>query len=146
MNTGRNFGQDCASHPATWFGHAVTTGRSCRRTTARVWRSAQTPSRGVQVWKRPFATRRAITPASLGSLWVGELSARLRNDGARGGQIRNVDQRITREPAVTTTRWQRVPGLGPVFAAGLLAEIQTFPSDDQLAQFAGLTWRDSLDH
>ena len=58
-------------------------------------------------------------------------------------QIHAVDQRIAREPAVTTTRWQTVPGIGPVFAAGLLAEIGAigaFPSDDPRAQFAGLTW------
>ena len=58
-------------------------------------------------------------------------------------QIHAVDQRIAREPAVTTTRWQTVPGIGPVFAAGLLAEIGAigaFPSDDPRAPCAGLTW------
>ena len=61
----------------------------------------------------------------------------------RTQQIHAVDQRIAREPAVITTRLQTVPGIGPVFAAGLLAEIGdlgAFPSDDPRAQFAGLTW------
>ena len=56
-------------------------------------------------------------------------------------QIHAVDQRIAREPAVTTTRLQTVPGLGPVFAAGLLAEIGEiglFPSDDPRAPCTGL--------
>lgn len=37
-----------------------------------------------------------------------------------------------------------IPGVGPVYAAGMLAEIadiHQFHSDDQLAKFAGLTWR-----
>jgi len=37
-----------------------------------------------------------------------------------------------------------VPGLGPVFCAGLIAEIgdiRRFPNDSALAKFAGLTWR-----
>ncbi len=58
-------------------------------------------------------------------------------------QTHAVDQRIAREPTVTTTRLRTVPGIGPVFAAGLLAEtgdISAFPADDQLAQFTGLTW------
>ncbi len=61
---------------------------------------------------------------------------------SRTGQIRTVDQRIAREPAVTTTRLRTVPDLGPVFAAGLLAELGNsgaFPSDDPRAPFAGLT-------
>ncbi len=59
------------------------------------------------------------------------------------GQIRTGDQRIAHESAGTTTRLRTVPGIGPVFAAGILAEIGDlgrFRSDDQLAQFAGLTW------
>jgi transposase len=58
-------------------------------------------------------------------------------------QIKAVDRRIAHEPAARTNRLLTVPGLGPVFAAGILAEIgdiSYFPDDDQLAQFAGLTW------
>lgn len=39
---------------------------------------------------------------------------------------------------------QSIPGVGPVFAAGILAEIgdiSAFHSDDALAKYAGLTWR-----
>ena len=39
-----------------------------------------------------------------------------------------------------------IPGIGPVYAAGLLAEIgeiDQFPNDAALAKYAGLTWRKS---
>ena len=39
-----------------------------------------------------------------------------------------------------------IPGVGPVYAAGLLAElgaIENFSSDDALAKYAGLTWRET---
>jgi len=58
-------------------------------------------------------------------------------------QIQAVDRRIAREPAARTKRLRTVPGIGPVFAAGILAEIGDitgFADDDQVAQFAGLTW------
>jgi len=63
-------------------------------------------------------------------------------------QIRTVDRRIAREPAARNNRLLTISGIGPVFAAGIVAEIgdiSVFPDDDQLAQFAGLTWppRDS---
>jgi len=57
-------------------------------------------------------------------------------------QIKVVDRRIAHEPDARTTRLLTVPGLGPVFAAGILAEIgdiTDFPDDNQLAPFAGLT-------
>lgn len=60
------------------------------------------------------------------------------------GQIQRVDRVITQEmrafPQILTT----VPGIGPVYAAGLLAEIgdvHRFPDDNALAKYAGLTWR-----
>ena len=58
-------------------------------------------------------------------------------------QLTQVEQRIAREPGARDNRLLTVPGIGPVFAAGILAEvgdIRAFPDDDQLAQFAGLTW------
>jgi transposase len=57
-------------------------------------------------------------------------------------QIRVVDRQIAHEPAARTNRLLTVPGLGPVFRAGILAEIGDitfFLHDDLLAQFAGLT-------
>lgn len=54
-----------------------------------------------------------------------------------------------------TVRWlhpeaytvlRSIPGVGPVYAAGLLAElgaIENFSSDNALAKYAGLTWRET---
>jgi hypothetical protein len=61
-------------------------------------------------------------------------------------QLREVDKTIARElealpPERRTIRL--VPGLGPVWTAGLVAEIgdiQRFPNDAALAQYAGLVW------
>ncbi len=58
-------------------------------------------------------------------------------------QLKAVDTRIAREPAARDNRLRTIPGIGPVFAAGILAEIgdiTLFLDDNQLAQFAGLTW------
>lgn len=59
-------------------------------------------------------------------------------------QIKRVDGAIEKEvkafPVILTT----VPGIGPVYAAGILAEIgdiHRFPSDNALAKYIGLTWR-----
>ena len=57
--------------------------------------------------------------------------------------LKAVDTRIAREPAARNHRLRSLPGIGPVFAAGILAEIgdiTLFPDDDQLAPCAGLTW------
>ncbi len=48
---------------------------------------------------------------------------------------------------LNTTEYQSlasIPGIGPVLASGILAEIGTitsFRSNDALAKYAGLTWR-----
>ncbi len=58
-------------------------------------------------------------------------------------QLKAVDARIAREPLARTNRLLTVPGIGPVYGAGIVAEIPDiawFPDDDHLAQFAGLTW------
>jgi transposase len=60
-------------------------------------------------------------------------------------QVRALDKAIAKElgevPAQTLGT---IPGLGPVFTAGIVAEIgdiRRFRDDDALAKFAGLTWR-----
>ena len=59
-------------------------------------------------------------------------------------QIRRIDRAITQEvkafPAILTS----IPGVGAVYAAGIVAEIgdiHRFPTDNALAKYAGLTWR-----
>ena len=48
------------------------------------------------------------------------------------------------ESAAFTHAVTSIPGIGPVYGAGIVAEIgpiQRFASDDALAKYAGLTWR-----
>jgi transposase len=62
-------------------------------------------------------------------------------------QIAAVDRAITKELAAfksDATVLLSVPGLGPVFAAGIIAETQDihrFASDSALAKFASIVWR-----
>ncbi len=58
-------------------------------------------------------------------------------------QLSSLDRRIAREMAGFPNTLQSVPGLGPVYAAGLVAEIagvERFANDSALAKYAGLWW------
>ena len=58
-------------------------------------------------------------------------------------QVKVAERRIAQEPVARNHRLVSVPGYGPVYGAETLAEIgdiQYFATDDNLAQFAGLTW------
>jgi transposase len=60
------------------------------------------------------------------------------------GQLRAVDQTIARELRAIPQTLASVPGLGPVWTAGLVAEIggiQRFADEAALAQYAGLVWK-----
>lgn len=74
------------------------------------------------------------------------LGACLTNLKTLARQLQEVDAAIARElKAIPLAACLlSVPGLGPVYVAGLLAEIQDihrFPDHAALAKFAGLTWR-----
>ena len=63
-------------------------------------------------------------------------------------EIKTIDKAITKAiKGINTTEYQSlisIPGIGPVLASGILAEIGTitsFGSHDALAKYAGLTWR-----
>lgn len=59
-------------------------------------------------------------------------------------EIKSVSREITHEMGGFDTPLLSVPGIGPVFAAGLMAEIgdiRNFSDETKLAKFAGLTWR-----
>jgi len=63
-------------------------------------------------------------------------------------EIKGIDKTSEKTiKAINTIEYQSlisIPGIGPVFASGMLAEIGTitsFPSHDALAEYAGLTWR-----
>lgn len=58
-------------------------------------------------------------------------------------QLRAVDKTIAQELKAIPQTLSSVPGLGPVWTAGLVAEsgaIQRFADDAALAQYAGLVW------
>lgn len=59
-------------------------------------------------------------------------------------QLKAVDTTIARELAPIAQTLSSVPGLGPVWTAGLVAEIGEigrFPDEAALAQYAGLVWK-----
>jgi transposase len=58
-------------------------------------------------------------------------------------QLKPLDRRIGKELERFPNTLLSVPGIGPVYAAGLVAEIgdvTRFPDDDALAKYAGLWW------
>ncbi len=59
------------------------------------------------------------------------------------GQVRKLDRLIVRELEAIPQTLTTVPGIGPVLASGIVAEIgdiKRFASQAALAQYAGLTW------
>ncbi len=59
-------------------------------------------------------------------------------------QIRVLETEIADRMEAIPGKLQTIPGMGPVFEAGIISEIgpiDRFHSDDELARFAGLTWR-----
>ena len=63
-------------------------------------------------------------------------------------EIKTIDKAIEKAiKGINTTEYQSltsIPGIGPVLASGILAEIgsiTSFDSNDALAKYAGLTWR-----
>ncbi len=59
-------------------------------------------------------------------------------------QLKKLDRLIAREAQAFPNTLQSIPGIGPVYSAGILAEvgdIQRFRDHNALAKFAGLTWR-----
>jgi len=59
-------------------------------------------------------------------------------------QLKKLDQVIAREVQAIPNTLRSIPGIGPVYEAGILAEIgdvHRFKDHNALAKFAGLTWR-----
>ncbi len=72
------------------------------------------------------------------------LSTTLENIRTLSGQVKKIDPAIEREVRRFPNPLSSIPGLGPVFVAGILAEIQDirrFPDQSATAKFAGLVWR-----
>lgn len=59
-------------------------------------------------------------------------------------QVKELDKAIKRIMAGITNTLQSIPGIGPVFAAGIIAEIgqiERFEDEKKVAKYAGLYWR-----
>lgn len=59
-------------------------------------------------------------------------------------QIKEIDKAITRIMAGVTQTLDSIPGIGPVFSAGIIAEIgqiSRFGDESKVAKYAGLYWR-----
>jgi transposase len=73
------------------------------------------------------------------------LSSSLATIRTLGAQLRPVDRAIAAElQAVPRQTVDTIPGLGPVFTAGIVAElgdVRRFEDEESVAKFAGLTWR-----
>jgi transposase len=72
------------------------------------------------------------------------LSATLENIRTLSQQVKKVDRAIEREVQKFPNPLSSIPGVGPVFVAGIMAEIQDihrFYAQSSLAKFAGLFWR-----
>ncbi len=71
------------------------------------------------------------------------LSTLWNNIQALRKSLREIDHAIEEASKAFPSTLSSVPGLGPVFSAGILAEvwdIRRFPAHPQLAQFAGISW------
>ena len=72
------------------------------------------------------------------------LASILQNIRALSVSLKEVDTAIAKEFAAFPNTLQSVKGIGPVYAAGIFAElgdIKRFGSQAKVAKFAGLTWR-----
>lgn len=71
------------------------------------------------------------------------LSTTWNNIRALRNSLKEIDQAIEKAFHAFPCTLSSIPGFGPVYSAGILAEIQEirrFPAHPQLAQFAGITW------
>jgi transposase len=71
------------------------------------------------------------------------LSTTMANIRSLTVQLKGLDKTIAAELQAIPQTLDSVPGLGPVWRAGLIAElgdVSRFADDDAIAQFAGLTW------
>ena len=71
------------------------------------------------------------------------LSTTMANIRSLTAQLKALDKTIAAELAAIPQTLDSVPGLGPVWSAGLIAvlgDVSCFADDDAIALFAGLTW------
>jgi hypothetical protein len=72
------------------------------------------------------------------------LASTLQNIKALSASLKEVNEAIAKEFAAFPNTLESVKGIGPVYAAGIFAElgdVKRFGSQAKIAKFAGLTWR-----
>lgn len=72
------------------------------------------------------------------------LSISITSIKALDAQIKEFDKAIAAQMKLLPNILTSIPGIGPVFSAGIMAEIgdvNRFPSQSQLAKYAGLAWK-----
>lgn len=100
------------------------------------------PQKVVQKLKQVARESYRIRPALAKSVHL-VLSLSYKNIQTLTDTLKKLDDAIAKELAGFTTTLQTIPGIGPVYAAGILAEIgdiRYFPGHPQLAKYAGLIW------
>ena len=84
-----------------------------------------------------------IRPALAESVGI-VLDTTMQNIRTLQKSLKEVDKAIEKAFAAFPNTLQSIPGLGPVYSAGIYAEIgniNRFATDAQIAKFAGLTWK-----
>lgn len=101
------------------------------------------PGKIAEALKKVARESYRIRPALAGSVNL-ILAMSLRSIKALSASLKEVDGAVADEFKAFPNTLLSVPGLGPVYSAGILSEIgniKSFSSQDKLAKFAGLTWR-----
>jgi len=100
------------------------------------------PQEVVEKLKKVARESYRIRPALAQSVHL-VLTLSYKNIRTLTSTIKELDEAIAKELEGFTTTLKTIPGIGPVYAAGILAEIGNidyFPGHPKLAKYAGLTW------
>jgi len=100
------------------------------------------PQQVVQKLKQVARESYRIRPALAKSVHL-VLSLSYKNIQTLTDTLKKLDDTLAKELDGFVTTLQTIPGIGPVYTAGILAEIgniQYFPGHPQLAKYAGLIW------
>ncbi len=123
----------------------------CGRITSRPWRGAQFLALQRLTWHRLHLIE-CITRETAYKVLYEPLNVVIASSfnviKATQDEVKSIDKAIEKNiRGLNTTEYQSlasIPGIDPVLASGILAEIGTitsFRSNDALAKYAGLTWR-----
>jgi len=100
------------------------------------------PKQTVNLLKRASRESYRLRPEILPMVNL-VLASTLNNIRCLKDNVKRVDEAIAKEIKAFKHTLESIPGIGPVYAAGILAEIgdiKRFHSQAAVAQFAGLTW------